>query len=293
MRRLILSFVFFVFFAGCVQSNIPDSVHYLTPLPKSVVQVDDVQLAYRTFGEGSPLLMVMGFAGTMDIWDAGLVRELSKEHTVIIFDNRGMGGSSNGTEEISVTRMAADSAGLLRVLGYPQADILGWSMGGLVAQELALHYPEKVDKLVLLGTSCAAEPVAEITRRLLKMDVKELLTHFFPHGWTEKYPQAYEKLPRPASAPDPAIVQAQADAMIVWPGCCSRLSSLDKPVLVISGLDDDILPERLGVEITEQVKGSWLVRYKNATHWLMYQDPVGLGRTVNNFLGANQDLMPQ
>ena len=72
MRRLILSFVFFVFFAGCVQTNLPDSVHYLTPLPKSVVQVDDVQLAYRTFGEGSPLLMVMGFAGTMDIWDAGL-----------------------------------------------------------------------------------------------------------------------------------------------------------------------------------------------------------------------------
>ena len=81
----------------------------------------------------------------------GWVRELSKEHTVIIFDNRGMGGSSNGTEEISVTRMAADSAGLLRVLGYPQADILGWSMGGLVAQELALHYPEKVDKLVSAG----------------------------------------------------------------------------------------------------------------------------------------------
>ena len=89
------------------------------------------------------------------------------------------------------------------------------------------------------------------------------------------------------------LCRLRADAMIVWPGCCSRLSSLDKPVLVISGLDDDILPEPLAVQISGEIDGSWLVRYKNATHWLMYQDPVGLGRTVNNFLGVNQDLMPQ
>ncbi len=78
MRRLIVPLFLFVLLVGCVQKNLPDSVHYLTPLPKSVVQVDDVQLAYRTFGEGPPLLMVMGFAGTMDLWDAQLVRELGK-----------------------------------------------------------------------------------------------------------------------------------------------------------------------------------------------------------------------
>ncbi len=292
MRRLIMPLVLLLLLVGCVHKNLPDSAQNLIPLPKSQVQVDDVKIAYRTFGEGAPLLMIMGFAGTMDIWDAGLVRELAKEHTVIIFDNRGMGGFSNGTEQISIRRMAADSAGLLRELGYAQADVLGWSMGGLIAQEMALNYPEKVGKLVLLGASCDAKPVADITRKLLKMDVKELLGHFFPPGWIEKYPDAYKRLPHPESPPDPAIVQAQADAMIVWSGCCSRLRELQKATLVITGLDDDILPEPLGVEITEQVKGSWLVRYKNATHWLMYQEPVGLGRTVNNFLNVRQDLMP-
>ncbi|NDV24197.1 alpha/beta fold hydrolase [Desulfovibrio sp. JC022] len=290
MRRLIMPLVLLFLLVGCVHKNLPDSAQYLTPLPKSQVQVDDVKLAYRTFGEGPPLLMIMGFAGTMDLWDAQLIRELGKEHTVIIFDNRGMGGSTNGTEVISIKRMASDCAGLLRELGYVQADMFGWSMGGLIAQEMALNYPEKVRKLILLGASCDAKPVADITRRLLKMDVKELLGHFFPPGWVEKYPDAYEKLPRPANPPDPAIVQAQADAMIVWPGCCSRLSRLQKNTLVISGLDDDILPEKLSVEIAEQIKGSWLVRYKNATHWLMYQDPVGLGLTVNNFLNVRQDL---
>ena len=292
MRRLIMPLIIFVLLAGCARKNLSDSVHSLTPLPKSVVQVDDVQLAYRTFGEGPPLLMIMGFAGTMDVWDAQMVRELGKEHTVIIFDNRGMGGSSNGTEEITISRMAVDGAGLLQELGYAQADVLGWSMGGLIAQEIALNYPDKVNKLVLLGASCEAKPVADITRKLLKMDMEELLTHIFPSGWVEKYPDAYAKLPRPASPPDPAIIQAQADAMLGWDGCCSQLKSLDKSMLIVSGLDDDILPEELSVEIAEQVKGSWLVRYKNATHWLMYQDPVGLGRTVNNFLKTNQNLFP-
>ncbi|MFW5500509.1 MULTISPECIES: alpha/beta fold hydrolase [unclassified Maridesulfovibrio] len=292
MRRLIVPLFLFVLLVGCVQKNLPDSVHYLTPLPKSVVQVDDVQLAYRTFGEGPPLLMVMGFAGTMDLWDAQLVRELGKKHTVIIFDNRGMGSSSNGTEEVTISRMAVDSAGLLRELGYPKADVFGWSMGGLIAQEMTLNYPDKVGKLVLLGASCEAKPVADITQKLLKMDVKELLSHFFPSGWIEKNPDAYARLPRPASPPDTSIIQAQADAMIEWDGCCSRLNRLDKSALIISGLDDDILPEKLSAEIAKQVKGSWLVRYRNATHWLMYQDPVGLGRTVNNFLATEQDLFP-
>ncbi len=103
----------------------------------------------------------------------------------------------------------------------------------------------------MLGASCEAKPVADIIQKLLKMDVQELLSHFFPSGWIEKYPDAYARLPRPASPPDPAIIQAQADAMIDWDGCCSRLNRLDKSALIISGLDDDILPERLSVEIAD------------------------------------------
>ncbi len=290
MRRFIPLFILFILLAGCGQKSLPDTVQYLTPLPRQTVQVDDVQLAYRIFGEGPPLLMIMGYAGTMDIWDAALIRELSKEHTVIIFDNRGMGGSGKGTEEITIKRMAADSAGLLRVLGYDQAGVFGWSMGGLIAQEMALNYPGRAAKLVLLGTSCAARPVAEITHRLLKMDIKELMTHIFPPGWVEKYPDALARLPRQAGPADPAVIKAQADAMIEWDGCCNRLPNLDQPMLIITGLDDDILPEPLAVQISNEIKGSWLVRYKNATHWLMYQDPVGLGCTVNNFLKVKQNL---
>lgn len=293
MRRLILSFVLFLLLLGCAQKELPDSVHYLSSLPQAQVQVDDVRLAYRILGDGPPLLMIMGYAGTMDLWDADLIRELSKKHTVIIFDNRGMGGSSNGTEEITIGRMAVDSAGILRELGYDQVDVLGWSMGGLIAQELALNYPDRVGKLVLMGTSCAAEPVADITRRLLKMDMQELATHIFPPGWEKTHPNALEELPRSAVPLDPAIVKAQADAMLEWEGCCAELADLRKDTLVVSGLDDDILPEKLAVQISEQIAGSWLVRYRSATHWLMYQDPQGLGRTINFFLAAEQDLMSQ
>ena len=88
--------------------------------------------------------MIMGFAGTMDLWDVSLIQELARKYTVIIYDHRGVGGSSYGTKDITIKRMAEDGAGIVAALGYERVHILGWSMGGLIAQELALNYPEMV-----------------------------------------------------------------------------------------------------------------------------------------------------
>lgn len=292
MRRLFFSlFILILLASGCAHSKNINNSDYLTSLPVSHIQAGDVNVAYRIFGKGDPLLLIMGFAGTMDIWDAALVRELAKQHTVIIYDNRGAGSTIGGNNKITISRMAADSAKLLDVLGYETAHVLGWSMGGMIAQELALDHPEKVNKLILMATACDPDAVADITRRLMGMDTKELLSHFFPKTWLIKHPEAYSKLPRPAAPVSSETIKAQADAMINWTGTCPRLPSLQNNTLIISGTDDDILPGKLSMELAEKIKGSWLARYKNAAHWLMYQDPQSLALTISTFLAVNEDMV--
>ncbi len=291
MRRLVTVFLILMILVGCTGKNIPDGEVYIAPLPLKYVRVGDVQIGYRSFGHGDPLLMIMGFAGTMDLWDLQLIRKLSKEHTVIIYDNRGAGSSTAGTREITIRRMAEDAAGLLKQLNYETAHILGWSMGGMIAQELALQHPSMVNKLILMGTSCNRRAVAETTKLLLRMDTGELLSHFFPAGWLDRYPDAIKDLPRPGIYPDQNIVKAQAEAMLNWPGTCERLYRIDKDTLILAGMADTILPASLSMELAGRINGSWLARYRNATHWMMYQDPDGLGQTLNTFLQVKEDLL--
>lgn len=259
MRRLMLPILLFVFLlTGCSPKSSLDGVEYLVNLPVEHVQVRDFKMGYRVFGKGDPLLLVMGFAGTMDIWDTALVRELAKEHTVIIYDNRGIGSSSAGAEEITIKGMADDAAVLIDVLGYDKVHVMGWSMGGLIAQELALNHPQKVNKLILMGAACDSGPVAEIIHELMAMDVKELISHFFPRPWLEKHPDALSRLPHPAASPDSGVVKSQADAMFNWSGSCGRLHELHKDTLIISGQDDDILPTELSLQLVREIRGPGL-----------------------------------
>lgn len=131
---------------------------HAAPLPKADVkyaQVGDVKLAYYIRGEGKPLLMIMGFAGTMAWWDPALVDELAKNRLLIMFDNRGAGLSTD-TEENHTTmaQMADDAAGLIKALGFDKADVLAWSMGARIGQQLLIRHPEVVNK----GILCAPDP---------------------------------------------------------------------------------------------------------------------------------------
>lgn len=291
--RFFALLLFFSLVSGCAKGAALDKASSLNELPFSTVQVADVQIAYRVFGQGEPLLMVMGFAGTMDMWGVELVRELAESNKVIVYDNRGMGGSSAGSRDLSIAGMAEDGVGLLDALGIEKAHVFGWSMGGLVAQEMALNHPGKVDRLVLMGTACDSEPVEKITRELLSMSTEQLLSRFFPKAWLDRNPKAFEELPRPSSPAEPKVVMAQAEAMINWSGSCGRLKALDKETLIISGLHDDILPTGLSLELAQAIKGAWLVRYDNAAHWLLYQGPESLARTVSVFLKARMDMLKE
>lgn len=119
------------------------------------VRVNDVDLAYYVRGAGKPLLMINGYISTMSLWDPALLDELAKHHQLILFDNRGVGLSTDTTENrTTIAQMADDAAALIQALGYQQVDVLAWSMGARIGQQLLIRHPNQVRKAIL----CSASP---------------------------------------------------------------------------------------------------------------------------------------
>src|ERR671911_1806458 len=119
------------------------------------VQVGDINIAYKMFGQGKPILLISGTGQTKEAWEPSLLSNLAAtNHTVIVFDNRRIGETTDGTKPFSIVQFANDTAGLLDALQIEKADVFGASLGSFIAQELTLNYPLKVDRLILHATYC-------------------------------------------------------------------------------------------------------------------------------------------
>src|SRR5437899_2994962 len=116
------------------------------------VVVDGAQLVYRRIGKGQPLLVLNGFGATSADWDPSFIDRLASSHELILLNNRGIGGSTDDGQPFDIAKLAADAAHVIDTLGIERATVMGWSMGGFVAQALASKYAGRVDKLVLLST---------------------------------------------------------------------------------------------------------------------------------------------
>ena len=142
------------------ESNTNANIPNIQDIPTKKVHVGDIDIAYKTFGKGDPILLISGYSFAMDSWDSTLLETLASNHTVIVFDNRGIGNTTSGSEQkFSILQFANDTAGLLEALNIEKADVLSWSMGGRIAQELTLNYPDRVGKLILYAIGCGGEGI--------------------------------------------------------------------------------------------------------------------------------------
>jgi hypothetical protein len=141
-----------------ISSSYTSSSASINSIATKKVKVGDIDISYKMFGKGQPLFLIRGFSMTMDIWDPVTLEKLSSNHTIIIFDNRGIGKTTVGNKAWSIGQFANDTAGLIDALGIKKpVDVLGVSWGGYVAQELTLMRPQKVNKLILYGTDCGGK----------------------------------------------------------------------------------------------------------------------------------------
>ncbi len=256
--------------------------------------VNEIEMAYKVFGEGEPLVLIMGYGSAMDLWPPRFLDELSPSYKVVVFDNRGMGYSTAPPGNFSIEEMADDVAGLLDFLEIEEAHVLGWSMGSLVAQEVALRHPEKVNKLVLYASNCggseAVQPAPEVLEVLTNTTGTpeevgmRLFGLLFPPEFLRENPEFYREFPMPTEPSHPENMGRQAEAVGSWNGSCDRLHQIECPVLLVAGTEDVITPPDNSLIMAERIPGSWLVRFEGAGHGLMYQYPERLASLVSAFL---------
>jgi pimeloyl-ACP methyl ester carboxylesterase len=281
-------------------------------IPLEKVRVGDIDVAYKMFGQGDPILLISPAQADMNRLYANL-SELSSNHTVIVFDSRGVGNTTTGNRPFSIQQFANDTAGLLDALKIQKADVLGYSLGSFIAQQLAVTHPDKVNRLVLIAASCGGKESIPRSPEVPKMvidvinkiandtpvtsqEVKALLSDGWGSGWLKLHPNFLETIPIPEAkdlfpdiTPNNNIKQFKAveDWMATnWNGVCDELRKISIPTLIITGTDDTSVPTQNSLIIAEKIPGAWLVQIKDAGHQLPAQYPDKVNRVLQTFLST-------
>jgi pimeloyl-ACP methyl ester carboxylesterase len=278
-----------------INSNITDSINTQN-IPAKKVHVGDIDIAYKTFGKGDPILLINGYSQSMDNWDPILLERLASNHTVIIFDNRGIGNTTSGENSFfSIVQFANDTASLLDALEIKQIDVLGYSMGGIIAQELGLNHPDRVGKLIIYASTCGGKEFTisqDVINTLSNgtgtaMERIERLLHlFFPEEWRNENLNYLKDLPKTTETISNKTLDQQIEAIFNWTDVCSKLKNITQPTLVIVGTDDVIASPVNSLLITERIPGAWLVQMKGGGHGLMYQYPEEFSSILLTFLST-------
>jgi pimeloyl-ACP methyl ester carboxylesterase len=251
----------------------------------AVIRVGDTELDCERTGSGPPLLLIMGMSGTSLHWVEPFLAPLRREFEVIAYDHRGVGASSHLDGSITTRQMAEDAAGLLAALGIDSAHVLGISMGGMVAQELALAYPDRVRTLVLGCTYCGGEGSAlaapEVMQRLseamLSGDRERALRAAFEVNLSaamaereDLWAQFLAIAEQRRVAVPVVMAQLQACALHDTSACLGRLQM---PTLVVHGTEDQMLPVQNGRVIASRIPGSQLEILDGVGHLFFWERP--------------------
>ena len=265
-----------------MNSNTTNSIN-MQGIPLKKVHVGDIDVGYKMFGRGDPLILFNGASDSMDAWDPSFLTGISSNHTVIVFDQRGIGNSTVGSKPYTYQQLASDTAGLLDALKIPKADVLGYSLGSYLAQQLTIMYPNKVNSIVLIGSSCGGNDHTPKPAEFLKLqsdivnkslnnipisheEFKSLTAASLGSGWIKLHPESVD-IPanittlqqlKPGLPPD--ILNNQNNVgkhwedNPNWSGACDELAKLDKPTLVITGTDDNFYqPHVNSLKIAEKI----------------------------------------
>lgn len=250
-----------------------------------VVNIGEIEFSYERSGSGPPLLLIMGMSGTALSWGEAFLDVLRQDFETIVYDHRGIGASSRLDGPITIARLAEDAAALLGALELDSAHVLGISMGGMIAQELALSHPEQIRTLALGCTYCGGEGSAlageDVLRRLAEAMSSGDRALAIRASWEvnvspsfaaddDAYARFVAIAQRRAVAVDVIMAQMQA---IVGHDTSARLPSLVLPTLILHGTLDQMLPVQNGRMIAGLIPDSQLEIFDGVGHMFFLERP--------------------
>jgi pimeloyl-ACP methyl ester carboxylesterase len=271
--------------------------------PTQYVEANGIHFAYRRFGKSGtvPLVFNMHFMGTMDHWDPAVTDGFAKDREVILFDNAGVSSSSGEVPE-TFAQMGANAVAFVKALGLKQVDVLGFSIGGLVAQEITLQAPDLVRRLVLVGTGPRSGESMDtgtpegneiFGATYTNPDDLWLRVHFTPSQQSQSAGREFVKRFRLRSENrDPEVSQqaalAQRAAIGKWGAKRDRawdyLKDIKQPVLVVNGGNDVIIYTINSYILQQNLPNAELIIYPDSAHGSLFQYPQMFVRHVTMFL---------
>jgi pimeloyl-ACP methyl ester carboxylesterase len=274
-------------------------------MPKA--EVKEVNIYYKVHGQGEPLLLIMGLTGIQRAW-VFQIRAFKKYYQVITFDNRGRGKTGKPSEPYTIKMMAEDTVGLMDYLKVDKAHILGISLGGMIAQEMAINYPERVRKLILASTTAGGGGISDTPSELRRaMGLKDSFSEANVRG-VDFRSMDFEKVMR-------AIVSLSFNKrlfrMVFVPlskihvkriglgnfmtqfeasrthNTLDRLHLIEVPTLVITGTEDRLVPPRSSEALASRIPHARLVKIEGGSHSLFMEMRGRFNKEVLDFLRTN------
>jgi pimeloyl-ACP methyl ester carboxylesterase len=273
----------------------------LETAPTLYVEGNGIRFAYRRLGpaSGTPLVLLQHFSGNIDAWDPAVVNALAADRPVIVFDNAGVGRSTGQTPD-NIAAMAKDAVAFILLLDLPKVDLLGFSLGGCVAQQIAAEHERLVRKLILAGTAPKGGEehlLAVLQQAFSQTDAPDPRLPLFFTNSSASQSSGLAFLKRTKVRKDDrdtdngsAVTDPQAKALITWcatpdPGH-AILRAIRQPALVVSGSHDTMLPANNAYAMFKELSNAQLVLYPDSGHGALFQHHEMFVSHVRTFLDA-------
>lgn len=324
--------IIFTFMSGCVdenrdqEPNLEESSEKINISAEEknssyILTRDGIPLRYAIHGRGPPIIFVLGYGMTIDEWPHRMIENLAQNHTVIVYNHRGVSGVHNPEVPFTIPQGAMDLHDVITQLAEGDercgsldggmnsdkpvtldkrncfslpVDILGYSMGGMIALEYAKTYPDSINHLVLISTDCGgAEKVPAGTWVIEEMgrtlnSPKEYLERAGRLLLTEEFrtshPDPYTWFVDYGEVADPGAVQEQYESFLSWKGVYPDLPSIRSRTLVIAGDQDLVIPPENGVIIADAIPNATLIIRKGQGHGMIFVEPEEIADIIGEFL---------
>lgn len=266
--------------------------------------VNGIKIYYEVYGKstGLPLLLINGLGGTCNDWGP-LPKMLSKDKKIIIYDNRGAGRTDKPTPPYSMDMLVRDALGLLDCLEIRSCTVVGISMGGMIAQHLALKNPDRIRKLVLGCTTCNFAALVCKSPQVFSWlvswmqpflqeqnkrgAIEKHLSLSFSHSFPSKHPKKFiEFVSNAMQIIQPIEGFVGQLAAVMEHNLCNQLSEILSPTLVLHGTEDRIIPLEEGVKIAERINRAQLITLEDCGHLFFLEHPHQVVGLLNRFVSG-------